>query len=226
MKKTLAALAAAALSLPLAVAALPADAAARCTVVNYSPRSVTLGFTPKVVKFSKPAVTGCTLEGWSISGDLFYVYDTNPEELFYTPYSNSDAGKKQDVVVEVYNPDYEITTKVFADSFTLRRNTGWDKTNASPEPVKKGAKITVQGRLRIADWPNDRYVGFTNRGISVEFAPKGSTTYKQIKTTTSGAGGYVKTTVTAASDGSWRLRYGGNTYAGNSVMPGDFVDVK
>ena len=205
------------------VAAVPAQAAPLCTITNFSPRSVTVGLSPKVVTFPRPSVTGCTLEGWSMDADSFFVYDDNPQEVF-SPYSNSET-KPQDVVVEAYNPDYESRSRVFADSFTVKRFAGWDQFNASPEPVSKGKAITVQGRLRIADWDNDRWVPFTNRIVAIEFrTPSGS--YKQVKTATTGAGGYLKTTVTASTDGYWRLRYGGNHFAGSAYVYGDYVDVR
>jgi hypothetical protein len=46
-----------------------------------------------------------------------------------------------------------------AAGIRLKRNTIWDKVNATPEPVRKGSKITVKARLRVADWTNDEYDG-------------------------------------------------------------------
>jgi hypothetical protein len=158
-----------------------------------------------------------------VEGESFYVYKDNPQEVF-DPYSNTEA-KRQDVIVEATNPDYQSTYRVFADSFTVKRNTGWDQFNASPEPVARGRSITIKGRLRIADWDNDRYVGWANRIVAVDFrTPTGA--FRQVKTVTTGAGGYVTTTVTAREDGAWRLRYAGNSYAGASGSVRDFVDVR
>lgn len=104
----------------------------------------------------------------------------------------------------------------------MKRRTTWDKTNASPEPVKKG-KITVQGRLRIANWHECRHDLFTKRRGEV---PNQTGSFKRVKTVSTTSGGYVKTTVTAADDGYSRLRYGGNSYPGVATMAADVVDIK
>ena len=168
-------------------------------------------------------VENCSLEGWSIEGDSFFVYDDNPEEVLQ-PYWNAET-KPQDVIVEAYNEDYESTSRVFADAFTVKRRTTFDRFNASPEPVSKGSKITVKGRLRIADWTDERYEGFTKRPIKVQYRTR-TGSYSTIKTVYSGSGGYVSTTVTARADGYWRITYGGNSYAGSAKTAGDFVDVR
>lgn len=51
-------------------------------------------------------------------------------------------------------------------------------------------------------------------------------TYKKVKDARTGSGGYVTTTVTAGSDGYWRLRFGGNSISGGATSAADFVDVK
>ena len=222
MRKPVALLAALGLTATLTTVALPAQADALCTITNYSPRTVVVGLSPVATTF-KVSTTGCSREGWDLDGEDFYVYDANPQEVF-SPYSNSET-KPKDVVVEAYNRDYETRAKVFADSFRLKRRTTWDKFNASPEPVRKGAAITVQGRLRIADWSNDRYIGYTSRTVAVEFRTK-TGKYSVVKYAKTGSGGYLKTTVKASKDGYWRLRYGGNTIASSALVAGDFVDVK
>ena len=172
-----------------------------------------------------PKVTGCTVSYWNIRGGAydFYAYPSAPRQTF-APTSNA-ATEPMDVRVTVHNADYDQQSKSFPNGFILKRQTVWDEFNASPEPVKKGATITIKGRIRLADWSKRTYAGYSGRSISVEFrSPTG--TYKQVKTTTSVTGGYVRTTLTASTDGIWRLRYGGNSIAGGSATLGDFVDVQ
>ena len=212
------------LVLPLAAAPLSADAAAICTITGFTPTTVVVGPSPRTVTFA-PKVTGCTVSYWNIrGGDYdFYAYKSFPQQTF-APTSNA-ATKPMDVRVTVHNPDYDQRSKSFPDGFRLKRHTQWDGFNASPEPVKKGATITIKGRLRVVDWSKDTYVGYSGRGVSVEFRTA-TGTYQRIRTATTGTGGYLSTTVTATADGIWRLRYGGNSIAGGSTMPGDYVDVQ
>ena len=161
-----------------------------------------------------------------MSVNSFNTYNDNHKELFSPPYPNSEAGKAQDVVAEAYNEDFDITNRIFNDSFRIKRNTTWDKVNASPEPVRKGLKITIKARLRVADWTNDEYDGFTNRTIDLQSRSASGGAYTRVKSVTSGSGGYVTTSVTASSDRCFRFYYGGNSYAGGGASTGDCVDVR
>ena len=115
--------------------------------------------------------------------------------------------------------------KLYPGAFVLKRATAWNQFNAAPEPVRKGAKITIKGQLTRADWDQRAQVGYSGRVVAVEFRTK-TGTYREIKTVKTGSGGHLTTTVTASADGYWRLRYGGNSTAGASTVAGDFVDVK
>lgn len=211
-------------ALPLAAVSTPAEAATRCTINDFSPRVVEIGLSP-VVKSIKPKVSGCTLEGWDVAGESFYTYDGNAEWVFYPPYRNS-AIPPEDVVVTAHNEDYDVTNKVFRDAFRIKRNTTWDKVNAAPEPVRKGSTITIKARLRIANWEQGRYDGFTKRTVSLQTRAAKGGPYTTVKTATTVSGGYVTTTVKASSDKCFRFNYGGNAYAGGGASKADCVDVK
>ena len=205
----------------------PAAADTVCVVSSFSPRSVVVGLTPVVSTFDV-RTTGCTESGWSITiGDFrSFTYDGNPEETF-SPFSNAEAGPDH-VTVEATNADYRSTTRVFPASsgFSLLRRTAWlgGSFNASPEPARRGSAISIKGRLMIANWDTDHYVGYGGRTVSVEFrTPSG--TYSQIKTVKTAADGWLRTTVPARSTGVWRVRYAGNAIAGPAVVVGDAVSV-
>ena len=196
-----------------------------CTITNFSPRSVVVGLTP-IVKTFKVSTTGCSLRSWNVrtSGFDFYVYTASPQETF-NPYWNSEAGAK-DVIVSASNVDYATREKVFPDGFSLLRRTTWQSGsfNASPEPVKKGAPVSITGRLLVVDWDNDKYIPYAGRSISVQFrTPTGS--YTTVKKATTDKNGWVRTTVPATATGVWRVSYGGNTIAGASLTVGDAVTV-
>ena len=213
-------------TIPVAVGTPAGDAHADtlCSIEGFSPRSATVGLDPTAVTFAS-AVSGCAPGGWSIEGGAydFFVTDADPQVTF-SPNGNGDSAPV-DVVVSTYDSANEEASRSFPDSFVVKRATGWDRFNASPEPVTKGARITVEGRLRMVDWEKRTQVGYAGRSIAVEFRTR-TGSYRRIKTVLTGSGGSLVTTVTAVGDGYWRLRYGGNTIAGASTMRGDFVDVR
>lgn len=189
---------------------------------GFTPKTVVLGLSPKAVTV-KPSVSGCDLEAWAVLGDSFVTVNDQQKWVFEA-FDNRETAA-QDVVVHALNPDYAETVKVFNDAFRLKRNTIWDKVDASPEPVRKGAKITVKARLRVADWTNDEYDGYTSRTVDLQSrTPNG--TYKTVKSVKTGSGGNVSTTVTANADTCYRFRYPGNSTTGSSTSSGDCIDVR
>jgi hypothetical protein len=119
----------------------------------------------------------------------------------------------------VYYTDYYRTHKVQR----LSKLT----VNAAPEPVKKGATITVTGKLTRADWETGKYVGIpSGQSVSLQFRKAGSSSYSTVKGIKTTSGGALKTTVKAASDGYHRFNYKGITSTAASVAAGDYVDVK
>ncbi|MFD0315748.1 hypothetical protein [Streptomyces flavalbus] len=97
--------------------------------------------------------------------------------------------------------------------------------NASPEPVAKGATVTVSGKLTRADWPNARYVGLNGQSVKLQYRTK-TGSYTTLKTITSGTGGALKTTVKATADGYYRFAFAGLASTAPVNATGDYVDVK
>ena len=223
--RMLTAMATAGLTIAGVSVASPAQADVPCTITNFSPRSVTVGLTPVTTTFSV-STSGCHREGWTAEDDgwAFYVYDDSPQETF-NPWSNSEAGA-MDVIVSAYNSDYDTRERVFANGFTLKRATTFQSGtfNAGPEPVRKGANVSLTGRLLIADWANDRYGPYGGRPVDVQFRTA-TGTYVTVKTVTSDRYGWVRTTVPATTTGYWRLHYAGNSAAGRAITAGDAVQV-
>ncbi len=98
--------------------------------------------------------------------------------------------------------------------------------NAGPEPVKKGATLTVTGKLTRAHWDTGTYKGYTNQPVKLQFKKKGATSYTTVKTVTSSSTGALKTTVKASADGNWRYSFAGTSTTPAVTVAGDFVDVK
>ncbi|MBQ0847397.1 hypothetical protein ACFU9Y_28045 [Streptomyces sp. NPDC057621] len=179
--------------------------------------------TPDNVIFGFDAAT-CTETSATVANCTGYV-DILPAE---GELLNSDAGSwKGGALLLNYNTGSYAdqgdlgTTKVLRNSRLT--------VNASPEPVKKGKTITVTGALTRANWETNKYAGYTQQSVKLQFKKKGSSTYTNVKTVKSGSGssaGKLKTTVTASVDGTFRYAFAGTSTTPAVNSAGDFVDVK
>ncbi|WP_436992726.1 hypothetical protein [Streptomyces sp. enrichment culture] len=116
-------------------------------------------------------------------------------------------------------------TDLLSATVRLQRASRIRNMNASPEPVAKGKPITVTGTVQRANWSLHRYDNYGGRLVKLQFRPAGSSTYTTVKSVTASSTGYLKTTVTASQDGTWRWRYSGNTTTGAGNSSGDYVGV-
>jgi hypothetical protein len=121
--------------------------------------------------------------------------------------------------------DADYVQKDNAKSFQVQRASKLT-VNASPEPVKKGKTITVTGKLSRANWEDNKYHGYTNQSVKLQFRKKGSDTYSTVKTIKSNSTGELKTTVTASQDGYFRYSFAGTSTTPAVNATGDFVDVR
>ncbi|MEH0419658.1 hypothetical protein [Streptomyces sp. B21-083] len=99
-------------------------------------------------------------------------------------------------------------------------------TDATPEPVRKNATITVKGTLTRANWNTGKYTGYVNAPVTLQFKKKGATTFTTVKTVKAGAGGALKTTVKATVDGTFRYAFAGSSTTAPINAVGDVIDVK
>ncbi|WP_328872171.1 hypothetical protein OHT76_19740 [Streptomyces sp. NBC_00287] len=119
-----------------------------------------------------------------------------------------------------------VAVKDKTNSFNLQRYSKLT-VNASPEPVKKGATITVTGKLTRASWDSNTYAGMpSGQSVVLQFRKKGTTTYSNVKGIKTTTGGALKTTVTASADGYYRFTYAGITSTAPVSAAGDFIDVQ
>ncbi|KUO15444.1 single stranded DNA-binding domain-containing protein [Streptomyces dysideae] len=121
--------------------------------------------------------------------------------------------------------DYDYIHRDAATTFKVQRYSKLT-VNASPEPVKKGKTITVTGKLSRANWEDNKYHGYTNQPVKLQFRKKGSSTYTTVKTITSNSTGELRTTVTASTDGYFRYSFAGTSTTPAVNATGDFVDVR
>ncbi|MEU9555618.1 calcium-binding protein [Streptomyces fumanus] len=140
-------------------------------------------------------------------------------------YANALAGSWH-VSVGVLAKDQSVYYTDFYKTHKVQRLSKLT-VNAAPEPVKKGATITVTGKLTRADWEARKYVGIpSGQSVSLQFRKASSSSYSTVKGIKTTSGGALKTTVKAASDGYHRFNYKGITSTAASVAAGDYVDVK
>lgn len=139
---------------------------------------------------------------------------------------NSDAGTWKGGALALNYDTEEFADEGGLGSILVQRYSKLT-VNASPEPAKKGSTITVTGKLSRANWETGSYSGLpSGQSVVLQFRKAGTTTYTNVKGIKTAAGGALKTTVTAASDGYFRFTYAGITSTAPVTAAGDFVDVK
>ena len=98
--------------------------------------------------------------------------------------------------------------------------------NAAPEPAVAGDTLTVKGKLTRASWATNKYVGFTDQKVILQFRPRNSDTYTNVKAITSGTDGALSTKVKASKSGYYRFTFAGTTTTGAKTSAGDYVSVE
>jgi hypothetical protein len=162
------------------------------------------------------APKACKIEGISPST---VVVGLSPRKVKFTPITSGCKVTSWSIATDnfvVTNKDPYATYKAPA-MFNTR-------TKASPEPAKKGHKITVTGQLAVAVWKQNGYTGYAGQPLKVQFKAKGGK-YKTVKTVTSGEYGYTQPTVTAKKSGTWRMTFAGSSTATSATARGDYVKV-
>ncbi|MDW4908576.1 hypothetical protein RB628_25365 [Streptomyces sp. ADMS] len=145
--------------------------------------------------------------------------------------SNSDATKwKIGVSLRLFPPgDGPVTAQEYETrpgTVSLRRAAKLSVADATPEPVTKGKKITVAGKLTRANWTTHKNGPYANSTVSLQFRAKNATTFKTLKKVTTNSAGALRTTVTASTDGFFRWVYYGNTTTGTATSGQDYIDVR
>jgi len=208
-----------------------ADESTGCGIKSVNPTGVVLGGSEVVQNYSVTTTgTGCTGNvTWVLRWDNGNVFvDSYMNQAYWWPdeYRNGSA-KSYGMSVELTNGDGTSVSKSFNYSFR-RRATFGSTFNASPEPLKLGAKLTLKATLKRISWDGNKmpYIAYTKQPVKVQFKPTGNTGYTTIKTVKSGTGGKISTTVTAVQTGTWRLSFAGTSTTGASNSGTDAVTVK
>jgi hypothetical protein len=117
----------------------------------------------------------------------------------------------------------ELPATSGADYVDVRYRTAISGFNASPEPIKKGKRLTVAGTLKrdTTSWK-----AFSGQSVKIYFAPKGATTWTYEGAAKTSSTGHFSHTFTAAKDGTWRATYAGSSTYLAVTGSGDYVDVR
>ncbi|MDX3454359.1 hypothetical protein PV396_20835 [Streptomyces sp. ME02-8801-2C] len=109
---------------------------------------------------------------------------------------------------------------------SLRRAAKLAVADATPEPVAKGKKVTLAGKLTRANWTTHKNGPYAGSTVALQFRAKNATTFKTLKKVTTNSAGALRTTVTASTDGFFRWVYLGNTTTGTATSGQDYIDVR
>ncbi len=218
-----------------AAQAAPAAPGEVCWVTGYSPNKLVMGSAVVKKTFSIQTMEPCSPSAWRVTlhpytgssktvvaTDLSSVASFDPKT-----FGNTDAGKHASGAV-AYVERADGSAMQITVPFTVARAATFGKTlNATPEPVKKGKKITVRATLKRISWTKKMpYVTYSKQPVALQFEAKGAKTFKTVKTVKTIAGGKFSTTVTASKSGTWRVSYAGNSTTGSAVSTTDAVTVK
>ncbi|MFI9152951.1 calcium-binding protein [Streptomyces sp. NPDC053367] len=135
-------------------------------------------------------------------------------------------GSSWDTLVTVTDKQGGTHTDENVKTFTTKRHT-IVRTNASPEPVRKGGTITATGKLTVAEYQFEySYVPLPNQYVKLQYRKAGTSTWTTLKTARSNSVGALRTTTTARYDGYYRFVYAGDAHRTSAVSVADYVDVR
>jgi hypothetical protein len=215
-----------------AQAATVRPAATTCVLNGYTPTSVTLSSAAVKTTFAVQ-VSGCEVAHWLVAPeDLDDFAHDGHATISISPkgLKNADAGPRHAAVGALGVGEDEDTGGVSEEAtFSLLRRSTWESTfNATPEPVKKNARITVKGTLTRVSWNGTKkatYGTYSDRPVDIQFQAPGTTTWTTIKSVKTGKTGKVSSTVKALTTGTWRLHFKGNSVSGAANSKTDKVVV-
>ncbi|MDH6548825.1 hypothetical protein M2160_002915 [Streptomyces sp. SAI-117] len=138
--------------------------------------------------------------------------------------SNKVAGVWQvNATVKANDGDYWISDHIA--EYKVKRAAQLT-TDAAPEPVAKGDRLTVKGKLSRANWEDLKYHGYPGQPVRLQFRATGAAHYSTVKTVTTDNLGRLSTKVTATAAGSWRWYFPGTTTTSLKVSAGDAVALR
>jgi hypothetical protein len=180
-------------------------------------------------------VVGCDELAWKLEIPELYVFayliDGEASEGSTTHkfdpqlLSNYDTGS-HNVDVTLYDTEYYEYPETLYSGFSLTRRTSWGSTFNAAEPVRKGSRFNIEGKLTRANWETNSYGRYAGARVTLQFKAKDSSTWRNVKGVSTDSYGWAKTSVEASKDGTWRYTFGGNSSSGAATSTTDYVDVR
>lgn len=147
------------------------------------------------------------------------AYDTYGPNFSLSANSSGGYFRVRHLISDAYA---ESSSRVFR---LVRTPTRIAAMNAGPEPVRKGAYVTATGTLQ--HYSSGAWRVFGNVPVALQFQAKGTTAWRQVATGRSATNGTIRLSAKAWSDGSWRIRYWGDSTHFHSPAPwADYIDVR
>ncbi|MEW1546074.1 hypothetical protein [Streptomyces tsukubensis] len=125
-------------------------------------------------------------------------------------------------IVTVTNAEFLGTTSSVTP--LSRISTRLTTANATPEPVKKGAALTVAATL--TERSGSTWRPLAQHWATLSFLPKGSTKWSIAGHVRADAKGKAVMKVRAGADGYWRFTYTGSSRHYDAAGASDYVDVR
>lgn len=164
-----------------------------------------------------------THSGWGATAYL-YGQGTAVKRGYATmcPLLDGVGRYQYDLKLTVDTPDGDSVTETVTATTYFKAPTKLT-ANAKPEPVKRGARQYVKGRLtsRNADW---KVVPLRSRRVTIQYRRAGSTTWVDLGTVRTSRKGRYTFRTTARPDGFYRATYGGTTTLDRATSAADYVN--
>ncbi|ULR51701.1 calcium-binding protein [Streptomyces deccanensis] len=154
-----------------------------------------------------------------------FKFTLDADRTDYYDLRNSSAGIWR-FTAEAVAKDQDFYDLETSAKIQVKRLAKLATTQAGPEPVAKGGRLTVTGALTRADWNTNTYVPHAGRSVALQFKRSGTSTYSTVKTVTTDAGGKLRTTVTATTSGTWRWKATATSTTSGATAYGDTVTAK
>ncbi|MFF9067911.1 hypothetical protein ACF09E_21425 [Streptomyces sp. NPDC014891] len=141
-------------------------------------------------------------------------------------YATTVRGSSRGGWYRLRHPATDALGDAVSNTFRLvRTETRITGANAGPEPVRKGAYVTMTGTLQ--HYTNHSWRTFGSGSVALQFQARGSTTWRQVATGRPAADGRISLRAKATVDGTWRLRsYGDATHFTSPFSWADYLDVR
>ncbi|MFF5565770.1 hypothetical protein ACFY6Y_14145 [Streptomyces sp. NPDC012829] len=150
----------------------------------------TLGLLVLPAPVAHAADTGITVSDIVINNGKPIVVGTS--KAVEPPRSSNIALPSGYSTADPYRYDAAREYETRSQTVRLKRAAKVTTADATPEPVTKGKKTTVTGKLTRANWSTKKHNAYSDRTVSLQFRATGTDSYKTVKKATTSSTGALK----------------------------------